>query len=34
MGLLCIFIKALVTLFYIGGTETRDVLTQMAHGMF
>ena len=32
--LFCTFIKFLVTLFYIGGTETRDVLTQMAHGTF
>ena len=30
----CIFIKGLVTLFYIGGTRTRDVLTQIAHGRF
>ena len=28
----CIFIKGLVTLFYIGHAKTRDVLTQMAHG--
>ena len=29
-----IFIKFLVTLFEIGGTETTDVLTQMACGRF
>ena len=26
--------KMLVNLFYIGGTETVDVLKQMAHGRF
>ena len=32
--LFCIFIKVLVTLFYIGGTESRDMLTQMAQSKF